>query len=245
VRLLVTRPQDDAAGTAAELRARGHDVLLAPLLRVEFLPAALGAGPWCAVLLSSANGARAVAAHVERDRMTPLPAFTVGRTSAVAARAAGFARVESANGDTGDLVALAAARLAGSTLPILYMAGEARSADIAGMLAAHGLTVHTIVGYRAVSPRALPAEIVAALSAGTAGVAGSTGRLDGVLHYSPRSAATFLALVKAAGLVDPALNCFHYCLSQRVAAPLAAAGAARLRVAPRPEEAALLVLISH
>jgi uroporphyrinogen-III synthase len=234
VRLLVTRPQEDAEGTAAALRARGHEVLVAPLLRIENLSAELGTGPWAAVLLSSANGARAVAAHVRRDQMTRLPAFTVGRNSAEAARATGFAQVYAANGDADDLVALASARLAGSDLPLLYVAGETRSADIAGGLATRGLKVETVVGYRAVAARALPEPVAAAIAGGT---------LAGVLHFSPRSATIFVDLVKAAGLLDSALNCFHYCLSARVAASLRTAGATRIRIAPHPEERTLLDLI--
>ena len=234
VRLLVTRPEEDAEDTAAALRARGHDVLVAPLLQIESLPVKLGTGPWAAVLLSSANGARALAAHARRHEMIRLPAFTVGRNSAEAARATGFVQVLAANGDADDLVALAATRLAGSVLPLLYWAGETRSADIAGALAARGLKVETVVGYRAVAAHALAAPAAAAIADGT---------LDGVLHFSPRSATIFADLVKAAGLLDSALNCFHYCLSARVAASLRAAGATRIRVAPHPEERSLLDLI--
>jgi hypothetical protein len=35
----------------------------------------------------------------------------------------------------------------------------------------------------------------------------------------------------------------QYCLSAAVAAPLAAAGAAAVRIAPRPDEAAMLELV--
>jgi len=37
--LVVTRPQPDGERTAAALRARGHTVLIAPLMRVEPVPA--------------------------------------------------------------------------------------------------------------------------------------------------------------------------------------------------------------
>ena len=64
MRLLVTRPEPDNERTAAELRARGHEVMLAPMLRVEpVIDADLGTGPWAAVLITSANGARAIAPH--------------------------------------------------------------------------------------------------------------------------------------------------------------------------------------
>ena len=67
--------------------------------------------------------------------------------------------------------------------------------------------------------------------------------IDGVLHYSRRSAEAYLAAARQAGLLEAALNNpVHYCLSARVAEPLRLAGAARLRIAARPDEAALLDL---
>src|SRR5438128_1809813 len=71
MRLLVTRPAPDGERTAAVLRARGHEVLLLPLLRVEFIPdAPLGPGPWDGVLMTSANAARALAVHRQREQTT-------------------------------------------------------------------------------------------------------------------------------------------------------------------------------
>jgi uroporphyrinogen-III synthase len=231
MRLLVTRPEPDGERSAATLRARGHDVLLVPLLRVEAVADAdFGAPPWAAILLSSANAARAVAAHPRMSALTALPVLTVGRRSAEAARAAGFIDVQSADGDAQDIARVAAARFAGSRAPLLYLAGEDRARDLAGDLG--GLLVRTVVVYRAVKMTNLPSSVHAALQAG---------QLDGVLHFSQRSAEAYIACARAAGLLDKALAPFHYCLSSRVAEPLV--GAANVRIAARPEEAALLDLV--
>src|SRR5262249_33061019 len=70
MRLLGTRPEPDNERTAATLRAKGHDVMLAPMLRIEAVPNVdLGAPPWSGVLLTSANGARALAAHPRRGEL--------------------------------------------------------------------------------------------------------------------------------------------------------------------------------
>src|SRR3954468_1058535 len=67
MRFLVTRPEPDNERTAAELRTRSHEVMLAPLLHIEAVANAdLGAPPWAALLLTSANGARAVERHPRR-----------------------------------------------------------------------------------------------------------------------------------------------------------------------------------
>ena len=54
MRLIVTRPLPEGERTATALRRRGHQVLLAPLMRVETVAADL-AGQWAAVIVTSAN----------------------------------------------------------------------------------------------------------------------------------------------------------------------------------------------
>jgi uroporphyrinogen-III synthase len=233
MRLLVTRPEPDNERTATALRALGHEVMLAPLLHIEAIDADLGAGPWAAILLTSANAARAIMAHPRRGELLRLPVVAIGRSSAEAARAAGFADVVSADGDGRDLARLAAARFAGSRLPLLYLAGEDRARDVAGELAAQGLTVRTVVVYRAASAAALPPDVLALLR---------QGRIDGVLHFSRRSAETYVAC--AAEFREQALAPVHYCLSAGVAGPLKTAGAVQIRIAAEPDEASLLALVT-
>jgi uroporphyrinogen-III synthase len=234
MRLLVTRPEPDGARTAETLRARGHDVMLAPLLHVETEPdAALGPGPWGAVLITSANAARAVEAHPRKTELLALPVLAVGRRSAEAAQSVGFTEVVSADGDAGDLARLVAAR-APSGSPLLYLAGEDRAADLAGALAAGSVAVHTVVVYRTVIATTLPPAVRDTLAAG---------EIDGVLHYSRRSAAAFGAVALAAGIDLKSLKTQHYCLSSEIAAPLRQDGITAVAVAARPDEAALLKLI--
>jgi uroporphyrinogen-III synthase len=64
-----------------------------------------------------------------------------------------------------------------------------------------------------------------------------------VVHFSKRSAENYLAGAVEADIAEPALRVRHYCLSAQVAAPLQVAGAKRVAVAPRPEEAALIELL--
>ncbi len=237
MRLLITRPEPDNARTAAALRARGHEVTLAPVLRVE--PAAeadLTGGPWAALLITSANAARVVAAHPRRDELVRIPVLCVGRRSAEAARAAGFAEVISADGNAEDLARLVVARAPQGepNHPLLWLAGEERAGDLAGALSAHGIPVHTVVVYRAVAETALADDVRDALGAG---------RIDGVLHYSRRSADAFEAIAMASGIDLKSLPTKHYCLSAQVAEPLRQIGVAGVMVAARPDEAALLELL--
>lgn len=233
MRLLLTRPEPDAQRTAAALRAQGHDVIIAPLLRIEpAVEAQIGAGPWAAILITSANAAHAVAAYAHVTSLCALPVFAVGRRSADAMAAAGFADVTSADGNGSDLARLVAARLRPAA-PLLYLAGEDRSGDLAGELRAHGFAVETIVIYRALAAAGLPPAAAQAL----------TGGIDGVLHFSRRSAEVFVEAARAAGVLESALEAAHFCLSAPIAEPLVQAGATDIRVAGRPNEAVLLALI--
>jgi uroporphyrinogen-III synthase len=233
VRLLVTRPEPDAGRTAAALRRRGHAVFVAPLLHIEPLTDAdLGAGPWSAILITSANAAAAVATHERFAELRALPAFAVGDRSADAIRAVGLRDVASAGGDVGDLAKLVAERL-NPPARLLYLAAQDRSADLAGLLRALGFVVDTVAVYRAVMAAALSAETVTHLSNG----------VEGVLHFSRRTAEAYVNVSRAAGVLAAALRPAHYCPSARAAEPLLQAGATNVTIAPEPTEAALFALI--
>jgi uroporphyrinogen-III synthase len=234
VRLLLTRPEPDAQRTAAALRAQGHDVVAAPLLRIA--PAAdakIGEGPWAAILITSANAAHVIVAQARITQLRALPVFAVGRRSADAMAAAGFADVTSADGNVSDLAQIVAARLQPAAR-LLYLAGEERSGDLAGALRARGFAVETTLIYRAIAATDLPPAAAKALASG----------IDGVLHFSRRSAETYVDAARTAGMVANALKPIHFCLSAQVAEPLAQAGAADIRVAERPNEVVLLALIA-
>lgn len=235
MRLLVTRPQAEAERTAHALRRMGHEVELAPVLRIEPVQAALGAARWSAIMMTSGNAARAIAQHPERSLLAGLPVLAVGRQTAAAAREAGFANVISAEGDAGDLAQLVRARASRKDGLLLYLAGNDISRDLAGELAKSGIAVETIVIYRAQAVGALPDAAREALAFGA---------LDGVLHYSRRSANIFLDCVAEPRLHEAAGLLIHYCLSRRVAEPLVAQGFADIRVASGPQEAAMLDLVA-
>ena len=235
VRLLVTRPQPDADRTAAALRARGHAGVIAPLLHIEPVDGVeLGSGPWAAILVTSANAAAPIARLRRFTELKSLPVLAVGERSAQAMRDIGFADVIAADGGAGDLTRLAAKRLKPG-MPLLYLAGAERSGDIAGDLAAQNFTVRTVVVYRALAADTLPDAAAEALAAG----------IDGVLHFSKRSAAAYIKAAQAAGLTNAGIEKpVHFCLSAQVADPLAHAGAAKIRIAASPNETALFTLIS-
>lgn len=231
MRLLVTRPAPDASRTALTLRERGHTVIVAPLMRIEPVAAEIGDRPWAAILVTSANAALAIAAHQCFPRLRRLPVYAVGRRSGEAISVAGFEAVTSAGGAVDDLALLVTERVPPGAR-LLYLAGADQAGDLAGKLAQRGYTIDTAVVYRAVAASELPKSAAVALASG----------LEGVLHFSRRSAEIYLQTAQRAGCLVLALKATQFCLSAAVAEPLERAGAV-VKVASQPNEAALIDLI--
>lgn len=232
MRILVTRPEDDAAPLAQLLRARGHEIMLEPLLHIRFRDAPLSLAGVQAVLFTSANGVRAAArATPDRDPA----AWCVGDASARAARDAGFRTVSSASGDVHALAALVRRLGDPAKGPLVHVAGSEVAGDLAGTLIAAGFDVRRTVLYDSEAAAALSEATLAALRAG---------RIDAVALFSPRTARTFARLARDAG-VDPMFTGVDMlCLSQPVADALGTVPHRHIRVAAEPTQDALIELIA-
>lgn len=236
MRLLLTRPEAESQSLREKLQAMGHAVDTAPMLAIrqkravgEELQAALQGVT--ALLFTSANGVRAFA---EASPLRDVMVYAVGPASALAATAAGFTRVEAAGGDVHLLADLVRARHARDAGALLHAAGSARAGDLQAMLQQDGYDVRRVVLY--------DAETAIELPSGVAGRFASKG-YDGVLFFSPRTAATFVNLAQAAGIGGGATLATAWCLSDNVARAAAPLPWRRLMVAQSPSEADLLALL--
>ena len=232
--ILVTRAEPDNAATADALRRRGFDVLLAPVLQFEALPIrhddSVGYG---GVIVTSANALRAIRSHPLSARLIELPVYAVGRRTAEAARNAGFANVSSADGDVTALRKLVVDAIPrrDRRKPLLYLSGSDIAGDIVTGLAGDGIVATPLIVYRMIPVAELSDDVRSAFAAQT---------IDAVLHYSARSAASFVAAIRGAALEIAALAVPQVCLSEAVARILREAGATRLVVAEKPRETDLL-----
>lgn len=233
MRVLVTRPQEDAAKLVAALAARGIGALCAPLLEVHYIAGNdLDLGGVQGLLFTSANGVRAFA---RRSPERTLPALCVGDATASEARTAGFADVTSAQGDVEDLARLVQDRLDPSRGALLHAAAGQLAGDLGGALTAAGFTYRREALYETLPARTLPPAALGALA---------DGKLDGVLLYSPRTAKAFAQLVAAAGLASKLAAVSAYCLSAAVAGEIHSLPWKRVEIAARPEQDALLERVS-
>jgi uroporphyrinogen-III synthase len=233
--VLVTRPHPDDEATAVALRAKGFEVLLAPMLRFE--PVAFHDDTdarYGAVIVTSANALRGIEPHLAGSRLLKLPLFAVGEHTAAAARRAGFAKVVPANGDATALRELMLESVKTKDLKkaatLLYLAGADLARDLAGELGERGFNVVTHTTYRMIPVMSLPGEVRDAFAANG---------IEAVLHYSRRSARAFLEAARAAGVEISALAIPQCCISDGVAAVVRDAGAPQVTIARSPDENAL------
>lgn len=231
MRLLLTRPADEAARLAVRLAALGHVVSLEPVLRIAPLELPELADRFQAVLLTSRHAGRALA---RRPDLRTLPVLTVGDATAAAARDAGCSNVVSAAGDVEALARLALRQLDPSQGPLLYLSGRDLTGNLADGLRRQGFRVARVVAYRAQAAQALSAACQGQLRDGT---------LDAALFFSPRSAGIFVDLVRAAGLLSTLARLVACCISDATAEAAAAASWHGLRVATEPSETAMVELL--
>ncbi len=239
--VLVTRPHPDDEATAGALRARGFEVLQAPMLRFEPVLFHDDADArYGAIIVTSANALRAIAPHLAGSRLLKLPLFAVGEHTASAAGDAGFGEVMTAKGDAAALRDLVLASVKSKQLkkasPLLYLAGADLARDLSGELGEKGFTVVTQTTYRMVPAASLPREVCDAFVAN---------RIEAVLHYSRRSARAFLDAARSGGVEISALALPQCCISAAVASILRDAGATQVTAAANADENALFEALSR
>lgn len=239
MRVLITRPKEDAQRIAEPLRARGVDVLLEPMLEIvegaeakAHTPAELQAVQ--ALVFSSANGVRAFAhCFPDPDHGRDLTIYAVGDTTARVATEAGFTTVFNAEGDVTSLAALIRRMATSQGGPLIHVTSNASAGNLAGALAPDGFDVRRWELYRSKVAERLSAPTRRALK---------KGRLDAVFLYSPRTTATFARLVREAGLTDTLAGVTAYALSPAVAKGLSDLPLAAVRTAVQPSQDSLLSL---
>jgi uroporphyrinogen-III synthase len=229
MRVIVTRPSEDADALRIKLESLGHRVISSPLL--DIVPIADAVIPevrYQLVAFTSANGGRVVSGHEALARLRSLPAFTVGPQSADAARQAGFTDVHVAGSDAAGLADHIARSRDPGAGPILYVSGRDSASDFAGRLEAAGFIVCRVIAYEARPAYRLASEV--RLGA------------DAVLLFSPRTARIWAELIAHEGLEATARAMMHVCISQNAAAALPQAYARQ--VAGVPTETAMLTALA-
>ncbi len=238
MRVLVTRARADAEETARLLSDRGVETELEPLLTINWLsPEPPVPEAPIAYAVTSRNGAEALGRRMQGHAIH-CPVFAVGDRTAEILRAQDIPDVRSAEGDVNDLAAMICADMAGQAQnmdgPVVHIGGEETAGDLTGTLERMGLSACRVVAYRVETPKTLSSETVAAIR---------TGRIDGVIHFSPRSAETFVRLAAKAALGAALAGLDAFCMSEAVRKKAESGGWRQCFVATRPTLEAMIDLV--
>ena len=213
--LVLLRPQPGNDASAARARELGLDVVQVPLfetLAVE--PPPLPAGPFDALLLTSANGVRF--GRNVLAAFAPLPLYAVGTATAQAAREAGHQHILTGDGD------------AASTVPLIVRDGHIHVLHLCGAdvrpFDSLSLQIVRYIAYRA----AERAESVVRPPLDKLGVAVAA-------IHSPRAGALF------ASLITPARrSAIRIAAMSPASAAACGTGWAEISISATPDDTALL-----
>lgn len=234
MRILISRPQEDAARLAELLKARGHEPLCASLLSVRFFD-----GPEpnfegvSAIIATSANGVRAFAARTDRRDLRIL---AVGPQTADAAEKAGFEDVECADGDAATLAEKVLEWVKPEDGILLHAASADNEGQLKELLAEEGYTVDVMVLYEVVAIGKLPEMAREALVHHA---------LDAAVVFSPRSAMALRDCILRADLAEACRTISAVCISNATAVALEPLVFAQVVVADRPNQTGMLEAVER
>ncbi len=194
--LLITRPLPEAEETARLVTAANGAPLLAPALTIQpprdpgpFLEALHHPERFDAILLTSANGARALIDHW-RQPMMPPPLFAVGKKTATLLEKQGWPVIIPPRAAGGERLAATIRQQHPRFNRFLFPRAEIGRAELIEHLRRAGKSVTVVSAYRAETIKRLPAAILDRLAAG---------RIDAIPFFSGRSASAFLAALPESG----------------------------------------------
>jgi uroporphyrinogen-III synthase len=226
MRIILTRPVEDAAALAEKLRALGHIPTITPLLKIEARPnASVPSKRYQAICLTSANAVRVMS---DIRLIQDIPLFAVGQQSEKMAKDKGFAQVSAHGGDVIGLHKFIVGHLKPKDGPLLYLSGAETSGDMQGRLQSSGFEVDRIITYDAVK-------------SSLAEFSNEIERAEAVLLYSPRTAKLWASEIETLKLTQTANRIRHICLSANVAANLPQSWPSA--IAATPTDSALLALL--
>lgn len=235
MKLLVTRPAEDAKRQAVPFQELGHEVIIRPLMEVAFprlTPLRLQGVQ--GLIATSRNALRGLARNGCFDAAKRLPIVCVGDATASFARELGFVQVLAGKGAAKDLIPLITYSKVPDGGALLYITGQHLAFDLEKPLKARGFAVPRVIIYEA--NEADKAGMTAFAEALRAGV-------EGVVLMSPRTATICVKAINQFKLGREATAPTWYCYSSAVARPLREIDGMTIAIACSPTEPDLLELI--
>lgn len=236
MRLLVTRPAEDAQRQAMQLKRLGHTPLMLPLLEMIYPPLTqLNLKGVQALIVTSRNALRGLSANGAFEAAKLLPLYCVGEGTAELAAQIGFSRVVSGDGRASSLVPLISHALRPADGALLYLTGQHLAFDLETPLIKAGFLVPRVICYEARELHPGRARALAEMLRGR--------EVDGIILMSPRTASIFARVIKRFEVEEEARAITCYCYSEAIAKPLGDLDGLTIAISSHPKEADLMKLI--
>jgi uroporphyrinogen-III synthase len=235
MRVLITRPEHDAADLKSRIEALGCEVTVAPLLEIVFkeIPAdalkdAIG------VIATSRNGLKALAASPALASARSLPLFAVGPATEALARELGFATVIIGAGTAAGLVPVLEKYAGVNAKPFVHLSGDHQAFDLSAALKPRSIPLRRVEAYQSVAAKTLAAQVTHLLK---------RKELDAVILMSPRTARVWADLVRALPDKPDLTQVTHVCLSPAVAQALQPLAPVRTEISAAPNAIEIVALV--
>lgn len=221
MRIWVTRPDPDGETFAELLRQKGHEVVVEPLMVVHWLSPKLQILLDAPLLVATSRNAIRGLSKVdvsaeERSQIARRKLVVVGAGTAEEARAFGFEDLVVGPGTASELPRVIAALMADPSAPqpgnVIILRGRNVAFDLAKALGEQGVGAQEVVLYATQATDAPSERLAREIAAGD---------VNGVVLFSPKTAAVYVERLTAKRLASSASRIRHYCLSAAVAAELA------------------------
>lgn len=146
-KILITRSGEESGELSEAVRAAGFEPVHEPMLTIDYVtdgwPEIAADAP---LIFTSSHGVLAYAAR-SADRGHPV--YTVGHNTAETARTQGFANIQSAAGDFGDLVELLSRLPEKELISAIYVRAADISGDLKQILGEKGIIIGEFTAYKA------------------------------------------------------------------------------------------------
>tara|TARA_Y100001936_G_scaffold204926_1_gene208647 strand:- start:20871 stop:22817 length:1947 start_codon:yes stop_codon:yes gene_type:complete len=231
MRVLITRHIQAAKKLKEILEPEGFDVQIEPLLEIHFDVKPVSLEDVQAVIVTSQSGANALARGTE---IRHLPAYAVGKATAAVLEDEGFQDVRCADGNVEALDEPISTELSPDAGPLVHISGKHIAGNLEESLSAKGFSVRRDILYRAETPAKFSNAAIKSFQ---------EQKIDAVLFFSPRTAATFATLLKNAKLEHELSSICAICLSDAVAEPVKALTWKQIEISEKPDQTALLDIL--
>ena len=226
IRVLLTRPREDALTLAVMLESKGFSPIIEPVMEIITLPLSELPQTTNGLVLTSKHAARA---YAEQASERTIPIYAIGPATAAYARALGFTDVHAAQGSVESLVDMVRTH-ATPDQSYIYLSGADISQPVEQLLQNYQIPCRRYIAYDARAKSNFSAETQQLLQAGD---------INAVLFFCRHSANIFIQLLK--DMKPTSMEAF--CLSKAIADSLSPKDWRAIHTSPTITQEALVMTL--